>query len=216
VREVQAAYEEYSDSIFAVETMPKARLQDLTGRSLCKTKVLAQPESKAKTWRHLMVEFDNLEVKKFVDHSDSVRTEKLRKALEKAEQERHEQAVKAQVVLAEKAEIDDRSSQLFHKLKAYEHHKISTGQELTVVMEDIDRDGSPSWALIRVDGASGTPRHGPAPRATPEWVVAVRCQSKPKFQLRIFPLKNQNDAASRVYNDPRELFERISQEIGER
>jgi hypothetical protein len=163
-----------------------------------------------------MGDFDSHEAKKFVDNSDAIRTEKLRKALEKAEQQRHEQAEKVQVVLAEKAENDDRSIQLFHKLKAYEHHKISTGQELTVVMEDIDRDGSPSWALIRVDSASGTPRHRPAPRATPEWVVAVRCQTKPKYQLRIFPLKNQNDASSRVYNDPRELFERISQEIGER
>ena len=163
-----------------------------------------------------MGEFDDLDVRKFVDHSDAVRAEKLRKEQEKAEQQRHEQAARAQVILAEKADNDDRSSQLFQKLKAYDHHKISTGQELTVVMEDIDRDGSQKWALIRVDSQSLTPRHRPAPRATPEWIVAVRCQTKPKYQLKIFPIKNQDDAASRVFNDPKELFERIRQEIGER
>ncbi|WP_406700913.1 hypothetical protein V5E97_19165 [Singulisphaera sp. Ch08] len=163
-----------------------------------------------------MSDFDNSEVRKFVDHSDADRVEKLRKEQARAEQQSHEQAARAQAILAEKAENEHLAGELFQKLKAYEHHKISTGQELTVVMEDIDRDGSQRWALIRVDSQSLTPRHRPAPRATPEWVVAVRCQSKPKYQLRIFPVKNQDDAASRVFNDPDELFERIRQEVGER
>lgn len=165
-----------------------------------------------------MGEFDDF------DLNDSVaETRKKRKEWERREAVRAklevEKAAKA-VALAQERNRK-RTVQVYKKLQALNGRPISDGYELAVVMDSrvptpaglASRQDGAEWAVVQAKGNASKPRHRPSAPGQPEFVLAVRCQTEPKYYLEIYPTKRQDRAVHRVTDDLFRLKEWILGEV---
>jgi hypothetical protein len=165
-----------------------------------------------------MAEFDDF------DLDDSVtETRKKRKQWERREVERARLDVERanQALMKTQERNRKRTGQLFRKLKALEARTLGDGSTLTVVMDSriptpkglVPRPDGGEWAVVQAKSAGTKPNHRPAVPGQPEYVLALRCQTEPKYYLEIYPARRQDRPVQRVTDDPFKLREWILEEI---
>lgn len=168
-----------------------------------------------------MAEFDDF------DLNDSVaETRKKRKEWERREAERArievEKAAKALALAQERNR--KRTLQLYKKLQSLNGRAVGDGYELSVVMDAhvptpkglAARPDGAEWAVVQARSANSKTRHRPAAPGQPEYVLAIRCQTEPRYYVEIFPIKRQDRPVHRVTDDLFRLKDWILEEVAAR